>query len=281
MQGAKKSHSPYNDLIQKEAVMIQISWQELKCDENLPKEKWGQAMKDGCFYLGIPELLKNNIPFTVQYAEELRKRDAYIKRDETQYASFATFDYEWKLVFPSKTLELANSMNEIAIEVLKKTLSHLSVPEDLWKDITGMIDNKCLAAFAINHYKPSKNKIGLMPHKDLGWITVLFINKLGLEKCNEDGSWEDIPPKEGYFVVHFGQAFEILVGSVNKLKACIHRVRHVEEERISFGTHLHHSTETDVFRLLEDGQIFKIGSHEDYKRLCASDFMKLQIEHSS
>jgi isopenicillin N synthase-like dioxygenase len=272
--------------------MIQISWQEMQSEDNPFKEKFGQAMKDGIFYLGIPEELKKNIPESVQYAEKLRKQTelksyrtasnilGYKRREDAQIVSFTALEHQWDHIFPNAILEIANVTHAIAIDVIKKALRRLSISEEVWSVATGgLTDNDGLVYFSINHYKPNKKMIGLIPHKDMGWITVLFINKHGLEKRNDEGVWEDIPPKEGYFVVNFGQAFEILVNSVNKLKACIHRVRRVEEERISFAAFLHQAHGTDMHNIDNEGNLIRAGSFEDMVKICYSEFDELQMEN--
>lgn len=271
--------------------MIQISWQEMQNEDHSFKEKLGQAMKDGFFYLGIPEELKPKLPSCVKYAEnlqnntELKSHDlggktlGYRERQNTQIITFNTVKPQWKHVFPNEILDTANAMYEIGLTVLKKSLLHLEIPEEDWDLATGQsTNNQGEVFFSLNQYKPEKQNIGLIPHKDMGLITVLFINKHGLEKRTDDGLWEDIPPKEGYFVVNFGQTFEILIGSATKLKACIHRVRQLQEERMSFVTFIHQKPKHDMYTVNNEGKVIRAGSHEDLAQICFNEFRILQQE---
>ena len=142
--------------------MIQISWQEMQTEDHLFNEKFKKAMRDGIFYLGIPEDLKASIPGCLQYAEMLRKNTklknycsatnilGYKKRKNAQIASFTALERDWNQIFPNPILEVANAMQAIAFNVLKITLQELSIPEDAWSDATGQLsDHKGLAYFAI------------------------------------------------------------------------------------------------------------------------------------
>ncbi|KAF4448508.1 hypothetical protein F53441_8094 [Fusarium austroafricanum] len=86
------------------------------------------------------------------------------------------------------------------------------------------------------HYPPSQTPTqGVGPHKDSsGWWTFLLqaspeVN--GLQVLNKSGSWVDVPPIPGTFVVNIGQAFEVVTNGV--CKATTHRVLSTSQERFS------------------------------------------------
>ncbi|KAM0324624.1 hypothetical protein ACHAQA_008013 [Verticillium albo-atrum] len=76
---------------------------------------------------------------------------------------------------------------------------------------------------------------GVGPHKDSsGWWTFLLQaspNVGGLQALNQAGTWVDVPPVPGTFVVNIGQAFEVVTHGV--CKATTHRVVGGPEERFS------------------------------------------------
>lgn len=260
--------------------MIQFTHQEFKNENPAFQEKFRQAMKEGIFYLGIPEELKENLPFAVQYAENLpNNTELKTLTDETTtyekagFESFSAMEQSWKHIFPTEIQKIAYAMNAIAIDVLKTALQQLSIPEEQWDMVTCMKDTYC---FTINSYHPAPEKTSLSPHKDKGWITVLFMNKAGLERYNQEHVWEEVLPKEGYFVINFGYAFEVLAHP--KLNACIHRVRNVIEERISIVVHQHHDKNKDIYCLSNSGDLFRGGSYKDYHRALISDFKTLQFD---
>jgi isopenicillin N synthase-like dioxygenase len=71
---------------------------------------------------------------------------------------------------------------------------------------------------------------GVGPHKDSsGWMTFLLQQQpsgmtdgKGLQALAKDGTWLDVPPIPGTFVVNMGQAFEVVTNGV--CKATTHRV---------------------------------------------------------
>lgn len=99
--------------------------------------------------------------------------------------------------------------------------------------------------------------IGFNPHRDVGYVTVLFINKKGLN-AKIDGEWEPVGPKPGHFIVNFGKAFEILVNDTSKLVGSLHYVEEISEEigdRISFGLYSNNSLDTSIYKVTSDGNL--------------------------
>lgn len=79
------------------------------------------------------------------------------------------------------------------------------------------------------HYRstPESSSQGVGPHKDSsGWLTLLLQppdpSIKGLQALSKGGTWIDVPPISGTFVVNLGQAFEVVTNGV--CKATTHRV---------------------------------------------------------
>ncbi|KAG7103099.1 2-oxoglutarate-dependent dioxygenase 33 like protein [Verticillium longisporum] len=76
---------------------------------------------------------------------------------------------------------------------------------------------------------------GVGAHKDSsGWWTFLLQASPevgGLQALNQTGTWVDVPPLAGTFVVNIGQAFEVVTHGV--CRATTHRVVSGSEERFS------------------------------------------------
>lgn len=259
------------------------------------KTKFGEALKDGFFYIEIPESSKQLIPKVISFSEALRDNQTlkavqlgpqlgYQVRQGTQAIAFCAKSNQWQEVYPFEVVQVASMMNELANKILHSALEQLDIPRELWGMLTGgLSEGKGTNVFSLNHYREEKitspaekKKIGLIPHKDMGWITVLFINKTGLEAHIEGNKWDKVEPKEGYFVVNFGRAFEILLNSTSKLKASLHRVRHVADERISFGIFINHTEGTSVYQMNERREIVKQESYQDYLSRCFSEFAAVQ-----
>ncbi len=99
----------------------------------------------------------------------------------------------------------------------------------------GLFDGTGSYFLTFNHYNSQRETIGLKPHKDSSQITLLYIDREGLE-AHINGQWWSIMPKKGYLVVFLGQALELLVHDQTKLQAIKHRVSQVKHrDRISFA----------------------------------------------
>jgi len=86
-------------------------------------------------------------------------------------------------------------------------------------------------------YPPSNrdmNSQGVGAHKDSsGWLTFLYQvgNENALEVVNGSGDWIPAPPRNGSFVVNFGNAFEAATegavrATVHRVKVCRYRLWH-------------------------------------------------------
>lgn len=269
--------------------MIKLTLDEMRQKDSSFQWKFGQALKDGFFYVQIPEKCAMKISEAVRFAanirndESLKRKDlgnprlGYQERHGTQAVAFSAMKHQWQQVFPSKVAEVAEEMNAIALQILKEALQQLSVPEEMWSLATGELTaGKGENVFSCNHYMPGEQKIGLFPHKDMGWITVLFVNKVGLQTSLDGKKWIDIPPKDGYFVVNFGRAFELLINSTDKLRASLHRVERLEKKRMVFGVFINHNTGTSIYELNEDGALVLKQSYEEYSNQCFTEFSELQ-----
>lgn len=253
------------------------------------KQKLEQALRQGFCYAEIPadidltpaKLFAQNVRAN---EETLRKHDlgmhcGFQVREGTQAVVFNAKQPDWD-VYPDDVRVVGESMNRLATTILTEALTLLSVPEEQWNRVTGELTNgKGTNVFSFNHYQPGNEKIGLIPHKDMGWITVLFIDKLGLE-AKVDGEWASVPPKEGYFVINFGKAFEILMGDSDKLAASVHRVRQLTEDRASFGIFINHNEGTSICQMSPDGAITEKQTYEEYLSGCFAEFHALQTADS-
>lgn len=269
---------------------IQLTLSEIKEQNGDFKGKFNQALKDGFFFVEIPEHINKwlgeaksfgNSLRTNQVLKELKlgERIGYQERFGTQAVSFVAKKHQWEQVYPKAIVELAQAMDALAIEILKTALSHCGVSKDLWSEATGKLtEDKGCNVFSFNHYKPGSEKMGLIPHKDMGWITVLFIDKAGLEFSKDLKTWTGIFPKEGYFVINFGRAFELLINSVDKLRASVHQVHKLNEERLSFGVFINHNEGTQIYQLNSEGKLEALCSYQDYENKCFSEFLVLQKE---
>lgn len=97
------------------------------------------------------------------------------------------------------------------------------------------LTEKPFSSFSFVYYPEIPEKKcdrGITAHKDFDFITVLQVNKKGLQVWI-DGLWVDVEPRNGYVVVNFANALELMLGGA--CTSALHRVLLPKEERISIG----------------------------------------------
>lgn len=109
-------------------------------------------------------------------------------------------------------------------------------------------------------------------HKDFDFITILYVNKPGLEVWLTDercaDRWVSVQPKRGYVVVNLANALELVLNQ--QCKSVLHQVRvvnehGVSEERLSIGLFIGPSWNKPIFNLVTGEQLYKV-YHQDYLR---------------
>jgi isopenicillin N synthase-like dioxygenase len=208
--------------------------------ENMSEEGLRNFAQFGGGYYPIPDNLKILISSTLNevysFNEKFKDKAVYA-REEKQQIEYVFFEQkDWENHLNEATKNLAEGMNKIAVSILREVLKALHVRSEVFSEATGgLSDFKGKISFKIAHYDHNKKDLpGISWHKDLRWITVLFINEDGLQG-RVFGKIIDIKPKDGYFFVNLGVFFEAFINDPNKLTALIHQVKEVNKERISFG----------------------------------------------
>src|SRR5262249_28091607 len=112
-------------------------------------------------------------------------------------------DRDWKQYLPAESSQLAEMMHHLSIQILKTALSNCEIDEKEWSQGTGgLTENKGWVHFCFNHYRPEVTGEGMEQHRDMGNVTVLYIEQEGLEMQKEN-QWIDVPAKPNHFVVNF------------------------------------------------------------------------------
>ncbi len=227
---------------------------ELESQDLDTTKKFKESFKDGFFYLEIPKECRSLINAGISFAESFYEsgkikstklsgfggyNDHPELQNETHYAERA----DWSRlveegIYSNEMVDLAVKMNQLGITVLKKALSVLQIPEEKWDQLTGnLTSDRGAHHFSFNHYRSDRDLPGLAAHKDYGYITVLFVNKKGLQG-QVDGQWVDVPPIKDHFIINFGESLEFMTEKNGSVNAINHRVPKMQEDRISFGVFL-------------------------------------------
>ena len=231
------------------------------------------------FYVEMSEECKNLLPDALAFGdrfphdEELKQRKfpgvtGYHDRENMQVESFYAERCFWGELFSEPVRRLALLMNALAGDLLRKTLNlvapHISA-DQLARATSNVAENNGQYHLSFHHYRREKSNLGLKPHKDFGYVTVLSINKPGLvAKLN--GVWGSVLPKKNCFVVNFGSALEILVNDTDKLSAVLHAVEHIEDpNRVSFGVFADGAPESPFYKSSKDGSLEMLyPKYQDY-----------------
>ena len=116
-------------------------------------------------------------------------------------------------------------------------------------------DNNGLYHLLFNHYRSERALVGLSPHKDFGFITLLNIKTSLI--VSSHGVWGTILPKADHFIVNFGRALEMLVNDTHKLTAIVHAVEQIRDQdgRVSFGLSAESASDSALYRLSKNGSL--------------------------
>ncbi len=127
-------------------------------------------------------------------------------------------------------------VDRLGLDLVKKVLQSFSRGGENSGQIDEMINNvRIIFSFV---YYPTRNFFEnlnsgsrLNPHKDTDLITIIVIDKPGLQYW-ADGKWVDIYPKRGYALAMFGYDLELI--TKGRVRSSLHRVRTLNnEERMS------------------------------------------------
>jgi len=128
-------------------------------------------------------------------------------------------------------------VDNLARKLIRKVFMSFSLDEESNKKIEEMMSEYLKATFSFTYYEKQSFLKKLMtrnrfnPHKDISLLTVLMLEKPGLQFW-ADGVWIDLLPKKGYAVVMLGFEAEIL--TKNQTRSSLHTVRIADNhERLS------------------------------------------------
>lgn len=142
----------------------------------------------------------------------------------------------WQGHFTPGLRALAERLAQLSAALLRSLLGHLDIPAEHWRRATGNCSHLGGSYhLTFNHYLPHHLDLGLNPHKDDSFLTLLRATSPGLE-VRRNGRWEAVAPRADCFVVNFGMAMEILTSStVAPAHAVLHRVARQTQERHTYA----------------------------------------------
>lgn len=245
-----------------------------------------QALRDGCFLLAIPagfdpepgitlcrefyRAPEDGPEATRPYRDFRTLEGVYFDREHFQTEHVLIDGPGRRRHFTQELIAMTERMSELTLLVLRCAMADLGIAAALWSEITGgAVDGRGTHWFAANHYRSERAQLGCAPHKDTGFVTVLYNEEPGLE-ASVDGTWVPIDPALGHFVVNFGGAFELLTAALSRpVRAILHQVRQCTPapgaaDRFSFAAFANPPATGDLYQVRRDGSAAAVRNSADF-----------------
>ena len=222
----------------------------MKPDMNLPTASMDEAQRLifrttedqdvawmlGVFYLKVPDWLDleearhfgrnildpespyRNIP---QYGE----LEGFIALENNQQTKLALRRHRWDDHYPVEIAQFGRQLDDIGRAVIREVFRQSGIPEHLWSQASGGYSSGQGTAFLnFVHYDTSQPDLGLRPHTDYGFVTILDATSPGLQ-IELEGQFRDVPVLDGHLVINFGEALNFITQHSNRsVAAIVHRV---------------------------------------------------------
>jgi isopenicillin N synthase-like dioxygenase len=194
------------------------------------------AWELGVFYLKAPDwldleearrfgrdILDPESPYRTipQYGE----LEGFISLENNQQTKLALRRHRWDEHYPTEIARFGRQLDDIGRAVIREVFRQSGIPEELWTDASGGYSSGQGTAFLnFVHYDTSQPDLGLRPHTDYGFVTILDATSPGLQ-IELDGQFRDVPVLDGHLVINFGEALNFITQHSNRsVAAIVHRV---------------------------------------------------------
>lgn len=194
------------------------------------------AWKLGIFYLKVPgwldlkaarcfgqEILKADSPYRdiPQYGD----LEGFISLENNQQTKLALRRHRWDEHYPTEIAQFGRQLDDIGRAVVGEVFCQSGIPEPLWSEASGGYSSGEGTAFLnFVHYDTAQPDLGLRPHTDYGFVTILDATSPGLQ-IELEGQFRDVPVLDGHLVINFGEALHFITQHSNRsVAAIVHRV---------------------------------------------------------
>ena len=190
----------------------------------------------GVFYLKAPdwldleearrfgrEILDPDSPY--RDIPQFGELEGFISLENNQQTKLALRRHRWDEHYPTEIAQFGRQLDDIGRAVIREVFRQSGIPEVLWTDASGGYSSGQGTAFLnFVHYDTSQPDLGLRPHTDYGFVTILDATSPGLQ-IELDGQFRDVPVLDGHLVINFGEALNFITQHSNRsVAAIVHRV---------------------------------------------------------
>ena len=190
----------------------------------------------GIFYLRLPEglhldgarefgrgLLDVDSPY--RKLPKYGDLEGFIALENNQQTKLALCRHHWEQHYPADITQFGRELDRIGVAVMREVLRQSGIPEALWSRASGgYAAGEGTAFLNFVHYDTRNPDLGLRPHTDYGFVTILDASAPGLQ-IDVDGKFEDVPVLPGHLVINFGEALHFVTAhSERTVGAVVHRV---------------------------------------------------------
>ena len=190
----------------------------------------------GIFYLRLPEglhldgarefgrgLLDVDSPY--RKLPKYGDLEGFIALENNQQTKLALCRHHWEQHYPADITQFGRELDRIGVAVMREVLRQSGIPEALWSRASGgYAAGEGTAFLNFVHYDTRNPDLGLRPHTDYGFVTILDATAVGLQ-IKIAGDFVDVPVLPGHLVINFGEALHFITAhSERSVGAVVHRV---------------------------------------------------------
>ena len=194
------------------------------------------AWKLGVFYLKAPDWL--NLEVARRFGRDILEPESpcrnipkygelegFISLENNQQTKLALRRHRWDEHYPTEIAQFGRQLDDIGRAVIREVFRQSGIPEERWADASGGYSSGQGTAFLnFVHYDTSLPDLGLRPHTDYGFVTILDATSPGLQ-IELEGQFRDVPVLDGHLVINFGEALNFITQHSNRsVAAIVHRV---------------------------------------------------------
>jgi len=151
--------------------------------------------------------------------------EGFIALENNQQTKLALCRHHWEHHYPADIAQFGRELDLLGIAVIREVFRQSGIPEAMWSRASGgYAAGEGTAFLNFVHYDTRNPDLGLRPHTDYGFVTILDASAPGLQ-IDVDGKFEDVPVLPGHLVINFGEALHFITAhSERSVGAVVHRV---------------------------------------------------------